>query len=71
VSQSSGERFALTARPPVRALAIASMTTLLGAVLLVLGQARGLGLVLVILGVAAAAGRGSRLREKLISARTR
>jgi Bacterial PH domain len=52
VSRSSGEQFALTARPPVRALAIASVTTLLGAVLLVLAQARGLGLVLLIIGSA-------------------
>ena len=52
MSQSSGERFALSARPPVRALAIASVTTLLGAVLLVLAQARGLGLVLLIIGSA-------------------
>jgi hypothetical protein len=52
VSHRSGERFALTARPPVRALAIAAVTTLLGAVLMVLAQARDLGLVLLILGSA-------------------
>ena len=52
MSQADGERFALTARPPVRALAIAAVTTLLGAVLMVLAQARGLGLVLMIIGSA-------------------
>ena len=52
MSQSTGERFALTARPPVRALAIAAVTTLLGAVLMVLAQARDLGIVLLIIGSA-------------------
>ena len=42
----------LTAPPPVRALAIAAATTVLGAVLMVLAQARGLGLVLLIIGSA-------------------
>jgi hypothetical protein len=52
VAQSSAERFTLTARPPVRALGIAAVTTLLGAVLMVLAQARHLGLVLLIIGSA-------------------
>ena len=52
MSQSTRERFALTARPPVRALAIAAVTTLLGAVLMVLAQARDLSMVLLIIGSA-------------------
>ena len=42
----------MTARPPVRALAIAAVSTVLGAVLMVLAQARDLGLVLMIIGSA-------------------
>jgi hypothetical protein len=52
VSDLGGERFALTATPPVRALAIASLVAVVGAALAVGSRALGLGRVALVAGVA-------------------
>jgi hypothetical protein len=52
VSDLGGERFALTATPPVRALAIASVVAVVGAALTVGSRALGLGPVVLVMGVA-------------------
>jgi hypothetical protein len=52
VSDLGGERFALTATPPVRALALASVVAVVGAALTVGSRALGLGPVVLVMGVA-------------------
>jgi hypothetical protein len=52
VSELGRERFALTAAPPVRALAIASVVAVVGAALTVGSRALGLGPVVLVMGVA-------------------
>jgi hypothetical protein len=51
VSDLGGERFALTARPPVWALAIASLVAVVGAALAVGSRALGLGPVALVTGI--------------------
>jgi len=50
VVDRSGERFVLSVRPPIRALAIAAIGALVGAGLMVLARLLDLGLVLLIIG---------------------
>ena len=52
MSDPGGERFALTAPPPVRALAIAAVVAMVGAALIVGSRALGLGPVVLAVGVA-------------------
>ena len=52
VSELDRERFALTATPPVRTLAIASVVAVVGAILMVGSRAWGLGPVVLVLGAA-------------------
>jgi hypothetical protein len=52
VSELGGERFVLTAAPPIRTLAIASLVAIIGAALTVASRALGLGPVVLALGVA-------------------
>ena len=52
VSELGRERFALTAPPPVRTLAIAALLAIIGVALMVGSRALGLGPVVLVLGVA-------------------
>jgi hypothetical protein len=56
VSDLGGERFALTATPPVRALAIAAIAAIVGVALMVGSRMLGLGPVVLIIGCAALVG---------------
>jgi hypothetical protein len=52
VSELERERFALTAPPPVRTLAIAALLAIIGVALMVGSRALGLGPVVLVLGIA-------------------
>ncbi len=67
-----GQRFVLSAKPPVRALAIASAATLVGALLLVLSGVWGLPVAITVIGVVVlVAGVALLLSAVLLVARLR